>query len=564
MEGNVRQSEVNLEVCSLKPIIPASFDILKEAVAYSAFHNSGARFDPPKCHPNTRVAVLNKIMDWVLRRDDETRDRFIMWLTGAAGAGKSAIAQSFIELCLRDNLIIASFFFGRSDGSRNHGSALVATLVYQIYQSIPAVQKEILSVIDDDPLILTRSMEHQFTQLLTKPLDTVCSSGSLWPPGSYRVIVIDGLDECLHREVQPQILRIISDAVRKSALPILFLIASRPEHEIKVEFSSQEMNGIHTRLYLDDTYEPDADIRKFLQDGFEKIKTTHPFKSRIPAVWPTHEIIERLVQKSSGQFIYAATVLRFTQSIRHQPHHRLEIVMNLRPAQGDLPFAQLDALYTMILCSAADIERVLCALSVYSLRVVKESKCSLNLEQFMDLEDGELDILFCDLGALVSVEWSTNSRDKRDKKLKILHASLHDFLLDSMRSKEYFINIDTYRTELLAKILSYVTSGEISLAYTVSCLLTENILDYDIMDRRVSSIRSFFRHNFRRCKSSPELIERASSFPLFQVFGTTVMGKVNFETAEFVFYTLLPFLKLMVIVPILYIIFIGRLLIAFP
>ena len=31
------------------------------ATATAAFHNSEQFFDPPKCHPNTRVAVLNKI-----------------------------------------------------------------------------------------------------------------------------------------------------------------------------------------------------------------------------------------------------------------------------------------------------------------------------------------------------------------------------------------------------------------------------------------------------------------------------------------------------------------------
>jgi hypothetical protein len=34
-------------------------------IATDAFHNSGERFDPPKCHPNTRVAVLAEIMQWI-------------------------------------------------------------------------------------------------------------------------------------------------------------------------------------------------------------------------------------------------------------------------------------------------------------------------------------------------------------------------------------------------------------------------------------------------------------------------------------------------------------------
>ena len=58
-----------------------------------AFHNSLERGDPPKCHKRTREAILNKIMDWVMKKIET--DAFMMWLYGAAGAGKSAIAQNY-------------------------------------------------------------------------------------------------------------------------------------------------------------------------------------------------------------------------------------------------------------------------------------------------------------------------------------------------------------------------------------------------------------------------------------------------------------------------------------
>ncbi|KAF8965443.1 hypothetical protein BDZ97DRAFT_1757278 [Flammula alnicola] len=39
--------------------------LLQHKIAPGAFHNSAERYDPPKCHPHTRRAVLKKIMDWV-------------------------------------------------------------------------------------------------------------------------------------------------------------------------------------------------------------------------------------------------------------------------------------------------------------------------------------------------------------------------------------------------------------------------------------------------------------------------------------------------------------------
>ncbi|KIM45366.1 hypothetical protein M413DRAFT_338704 [Hebeloma cylindrosporum] len=51
-------------------------DLLHKEVAAGALHNSGERFDPPKCHPNTRVVVLAKILDWVL--NNAGRDALII------------------------------------------------------------------------------------------------------------------------------------------------------------------------------------------------------------------------------------------------------------------------------------------------------------------------------------------------------------------------------------------------------------------------------------------------------------------------------------------------------
>jgi len=511
--------------------ILASFEILKENVAHTAFHNSGARFDPPKCHPNTRVAVLKKIMDWVHRTDWETWYRYILWLTGAAGAGKSAISQSIIELCLLEGIVIASFFFFRSDGARNHAKSLIATLAYQIFFSVPSTQEIIQAAIDHDPLIFTRSLEHQFDLLVIQPLRKFYEPLDTLDEQWRRIIVIDGLDECLNRDSQKQILEMLRDAIRKYQLPVIFLVASRPEHDIKTVFGSLPMDGVFARLYLDDTYEPDEDIRTFLKDKFEEIRRTHPFKSRIPMVWPTPAVVESIVQKSSGQFIYAATVVRFVQSIRHLPHHRLEIILKLQPVQGDMAFARLDALYTMILSSAANIERVLFAISVYSLRVGCDS--DFDLSRYMSLDKEEIKILFCDLGALVSVEWN----EKYDKtSLKILHASLHDFLLDPMRSKDFYISLIAYRTKHMIAILQYIT---LQLGESDAPNLTR-------VCTRYLDIQYFCETNFPICEISAELVHQAFCFPLDRLFNILRKGEIDYSNTDFLYFVFLPFIQRMV------------------
>ncbi|KIM35817.1 hypothetical protein M413DRAFT_325348, partial [Hebeloma cylindrosporum] len=94
------------------------FERLQQAVAPGAFHDSGDIFDPAKCHPRTRMAVIKKIMDWIAGRLEEGDEANILWFHGPAGSGKSAIARKIAELCESEKRLLATFFFSRSDPAR--------------------------------------------------------------------------------------------------------------------------------------------------------------------------------------------------------------------------------------------------------------------------------------------------------------------------------------------------------------------------------------------------------------------------------------------------------------
>ncbi|KAF9539661.1 hypothetical protein CPC08DRAFT_592136, partial [Agrocybe pediades] len=174
-----------------------------------ALHDSGASFDKPKCHPRTRTKILEIIMRWIVGEDEDTQGgKQFLWLNGAAGCGKSAIAQSTIESCIEQGLLLASFFFSRSDPTRNHAGSLVATLAYQLYCAFPQteVQTDILSAIQKDPFIFKKTLQQQFTALIIQPLATYFSKGQSTQDRLSFLIVIDGLDECTDRTAQKAIL----------------------------------------------------------------------------------------------------------------------------------------------------------------------------------------------------------------------------------------------------------------------------------------------------------------------------------------------------------------------
>src|SRR5258708_5576273 len=153
-------------------------ELLRQHIAPGAFHNSDERYDPPKCHPHTRRAVLKKIMDWA---QDANKVAPILWLYGPAGAGKSAIAQTIAELLEKIGFLAAAFFFSRNAAGRNHKAPLVATLIYQLVISIPEIRAHVLEALEEDPAHFSRSVEAQVQALIIKPLNAVANDETLAP-----------------------------------------------------------------------------------------------------------------------------------------------------------------------------------------------------------------------------------------------------------------------------------------------------------------------------------------------------------------------------------------------
>jgi len=425
---------LNRFVCLQISSVCTGIELLQRKTAPGALHNSAERYDPPKCHPHTRQAILQEIMDWIEDLDRQTR---FLWLYGPAGAGKSAIEQTIAELCYQMNFLAASFFFSRSIGDRNKKTYLITTIVGQLVASIPEIREHVGDALYNDPSLPTRSLEAQMDALVVKPLEAAASScGIDFMNPRPKVIVLDGLDECGDPESQRYILKVLTNSVSNHSIPFTFILASRPEQHIREAFDGNILSSLTTRLVLDDKYHPDVDIRTFLRSKFQGIKHRHPSCGHLPSSWPSDEGVEKLVQKSSGQFIYASTVIKFIDSHRHWPPDRLDIIFGISPCRKTIPFAEMDSLYLHILTSASDnietaleIFAVLLFLHHRDLRITPRF-----IESFLSLREGEVFMILSDLHSIVSVP----SPDEQDSPLRLFHASLGDFLTDRSRSGDTF------------------------------------------------------------------------------------------------------------------------------
>jgi hypothetical protein len=380
---------------------------------------------------------MQAIYDWIMKSG--YRDEYILWLNGAAGAGKSAIMQSIAERCVLAAIAVASYFFVRSDSTRNTMAPLATTLAYQLILAIPETADDILLTIERNPLIFEQSLEDQLRELIILPLLRL-------PPHLQRlfVVFIDGLDECNNRAHQSNLLKILGNISSRRNILVVFVIASRRESQIEAEFCHNQVADILTTIPLDNIQASD-DIRRYLNAKFEEIKNTHLRRRSLAPNWPTSAVIEQIVEKSSGHFIYASVVIGYISLPDAHPALQLDIINGIRPRNpSENPFANLDALYQYIF---SQVKRLDTIRNILAFHLIYKELTINRLEVLFELAAGELEALFADLTAVIQT--SSNSTPS----IKILHASLSDFLLDETRSGDYYLNLDEYRTNLLSLFL---------------------------------------------------------------------------------------------------------------
>jgi len=384
--------------------------------------------------------------------DRQTR---LLWLYGPAGAGKSVIEQTIAEWCYKMGFLAASFFFSRSVGGRNEKTFLLTTIVDQLIVSIPEIREYVGDALYNNPSMLTRSLEAQMDALIVKPLAAAASSstsGIDFMNARPKVIVIDGLDECGDPESQKYILKLLMNSVSNHSIPFAFIIASRPEQHIREAFNGKLLSSLTTRLALDDKYRPDDDIRTFLQSKFRDIKDRHPSCTNLPPSWPSDADVERLVQKSSGQFIYASTVIKFIDSHRYWPPDRLDIIFGLSPRGKTTPFAEIDSLYLHILTFAS--ENMEMALNIFAILFFLQHQDLPStpqfIESFLSLREGEIFTVLSDLHSIIAVPLA----QERYLPLHLFHASLGDFLTDHSRCGDaFFLDSGVCHRNIVSRIV---------------------------------------------------------------------------------------------------------------
>jgi hypothetical protein len=141
-----------------------------------------------------------------------------------------------------------------------------------------------------------------------------------------------------------------------------------------------------------------------------------------PALWPPAADLERLVTKSDGLFIYAATAVRYIGEGKGSPQKKLRTV--LEQHQG------VDALYRQVITDAQECENF--SIVMGALMHLADTIRIEGLSQLLGLKTSDIRISLDRCHSVLFIP------DDDTQPIRPYHASLQDFLTNKERSQSLF------------------------------------------------------------------------------------------------------------------------------
>ena len=397
-------------------------------IADAAFDSYANEYKLP-CLEGTRVELLNEILAW----SRQPTGPCIYWLNGVAGSGKSSIAKSVAYRFRKEKCLGATFFFLRNDTDRGNAKRFFTTLAVQLCTEIPALQSPILDVLNGDLSIPGKELQQQWKDLILEPLRNITITDTA---NRTLCVVIDALDECNDDEVQ-RILRLLSQAASLETVRLRIFITSRPETPSRLGF--KEIAGVHQAFSLQsiEKFTIRRDIKAFLGHELGKIRRNHDLHSK----WPGEEKIDRLCQRASQLFIYAATACRYIADPEWPPDESLSMI--LKDSYVGQSTIDLDNIYTTILRNAIrpsardkDILFRQFRQIVGLIIVLSEALSATTLARLLHIKTETITARLLALHSVLDVP------DENDSPIRLLHLSFRDFLLDPGRCHNLQLRVD--------------------------------------------------------------------------------------------------------------------------
>ncbi|KAJ5959510.1 uncharacterized protein N7479_006660 [Penicillium vulpinum] len=261
--------------------------------------------------------------EWLLQKGDfckwwDLKSSAVLWLQGSTG--KTYLTSRVIDH-VQDLLKsspthagFAYFYCNRNEKNQSDPLCVLQSYVRQLSTAVGStghIRKRLQSVSDE----ARRQGSHLgFEACKIQILESVNGY-------SHTTIIIDALDEC-DKEQRWRLINVIQDLVSKSDQPLKVFISSRPDFDIKTQFSGKsiEIRAINNQ----------GDIEKFVNAEIDKPRQWMPISPSLRS-----DIVRILCEGSDGMFQWA--YLQIKQVLE------LPTELDIRDRLGRLPIGLKEA-----------------------------------------------------------------------------------------------------------------------------------------------------------------------------------------------------------------------------
>lgn len=302
---------------------------------------SDAGLDISKCClPGTREGILSKIKSWICSTGEDVPR--VLWLSGAAGTGKSAIAHTIIKWSNELGGLGACFCFDHTRRADGRHEKIFSTIAHDLAACNPFVRRELGSTFhDDDTLKHTTDIIKQWQELIIAPVGK--APKIIVSPF---LIVIDGLNESGKAHSREQLLRLLSGKLDMSESSSQ--LTKIPEN-YRILITSRPLKDIYDALHTV------PHVKHISMDDIPPLSTERDIQLYFSAklTGPRNMFddghLEMLAQKSGGLFEWARLTCEYingTTRVGLDPTVRFKRVLDGMSEEG---ICLLDVMYRLIL-----------------------------------------------------------------------------------------------------------------------------------------------------------------------------------------------------------------------
>ena len=371
--------------------------------------------NPTGCMAGTRVKILADLEAWA---SDDLSCK-VYWLVGMAGTGKSTILHTLCEILDGKNMLGGSFFCSRGSENTRNARLVVPTIAHSLASTSTCIKSEVINAIETDPMLAEPTyinLVDQFNKLIHDPIKASVRNAVK----TYKIIVIDAVDECTDLRLISSLIRLILEST--STIPLKVFISSRDEPLIRCAFTS--LPELRTTFYLHeaDKVVVKGDIRMYLERSLAEIKADNGHTSD---TWPPQSEVSALLDRSGILFIYAATAIRYISQDALLYKSRLSAM-----AKGDIKLVRktINGLYEHILdqaCESKDESEVILMRQLVSMIVFLRNP--LPILAISSLSEIDAHLYLSPLTSVIHVP------THEEATVTPFHASFPDFLIDPAR-----------------------------------------------------------------------------------------------------------------------------------